>query len=186
MNLSKKPGHFSNSIIILTLLITLPITTNGQEQVAPAETTIQTVGMQGGKYGVGMTSSWPVYGLSGTMQFNETITGEAVLGIFGALTSYGGRLWYRFDPNENYDFYGYGSLSILQYRYGRFGGGTESVMGLGAGAGVESSLQKIFDDEDFLPLFVNAELGLALANFDHYNFSSFVFGFGIRYRFGNW
>jgi len=171
--------------MILAFLL-LPVTTNGQETTAPAEEAFQTVGMQGGKYGVGMTSSWPIYGLSGTMQFNETITGEAVLGIFGALTSYGVRGWYRFDRNENYDFYGYGSLSILQHRYSRFGGGTESVMGLGGGVGVESSLQKIFDDEDFLPLFVNAELGLAFANFDHYNFSSFVFGFGIRYRFGNW
>lgn len=185
MNPSKKAGQFSSSVMVLTLLITLPITTNGQDPAAPAETSIQTVGMQGGKYGVGMTSSWPVYGLSGTMQFNETLTGEAVLGIFGVLNSYGGRAWYRFDRNENYDFYGYGSLSLLQYRYSRFGGGTESVMGLGAGVGVESGLQKLFD-EDFLPLFVNAELGLALANFDHYNFSSFVFGFGIRYRFGDW
>ena len=59
------------------------------------------------------------------------------------------------------------------------------MLGLGAGAGVEVSLAKLFDNEDFPPIFANSELGLSYADFDFYNFSVLTFGFGIHYRFGD-
>ncbi len=148
-----------------------------------------TVGVQGGRYGLGFGSAWPAYGLSGTLQINETITGEAVLGFFGAVSNFGGRVWYRFNRNEQYDIYAYGCAGV--YRYKGLDGFllgnsvSESVLGLGFGAGVEAGLPKLFDDEDFPPIFVNAELGLAIASFEYYGgFSSLSLGFGAHYRFG--
>ena len=148
-----------------------------------------TVGVQGGRYGVGLGSSWPAYGLSGTIQISETITGEAILGFFGDVTNFGGRIWYRFNRNAKYDIYGYGGVGV--YRYKGFDsilldiGVSEGVLGLGFGAGVEAGLAKLFDDEDFPPIFVSAELGIALASFEYYGgFSTISLGFGIHYRFG--
>ncbi len=140
-----------------------------------------TVGVQGGRYGVGFASSWPAYGVSGTLQISETLTAEAVLGFLGAVSNFSGRAWYRFKRDPSYDLYGYGGAGV--YRYGYFGG-TENVLGLGGGVGVEAGLQSLLDDEDLPPIFLNAEFGLAYANFDFYNFSSFTFGSGIHYRFG--
>ena len=162
--------------------------TSAQEIGAPTDD--QTVGVQGGRFGIGLASSWPAYGLSGTLQISETLTAEALLGALGTVTTFGGRLWYRFDPNPNYDLYGYGAVGVYRYGYDTFDSslnrtrGTESVLGLGAGAGIEAGLQRLFKDETFPPIFINAEVGLAFANFDYYNFSSFVFGTGIHYRFG--
>lgn len=148
-----------------------------------------TVGVQGGRYGLGFGSAWPAYGLSGTLQISETITGEVVLGFFGAVSNFGGRVWYRFNRNEKYDIYAYGGAGV--YRYTGLDGFllgssvSESVLGLGFGAGVEAGLPKLFDDEDFPPIFVNAELGLAIASFEYYGgFSSLSLGFGAHYRFG--
>lgn len=149
-----------------------------------------TVGVQGGRYGVGFASSWPSYGISGTLQMSETLTAEAIIGALGTVSHFGGRVWYRFNRNVNYDLYGYGAVGVYRYRYtnfDRFGArirDTESVLGLGAGVGIEAGLQKLLGDENFLPLFINAEFGLALASFEYYNFSSFSFGAGIHYRFG--
>ncbi len=141
-----------------------------------------TVGLQGGRFGLGVTSSWPAYGLSGTMQVSETLTAEALLGFLGTVTNFGGRVWYRFKRDVDYDLYGYGAASLYRYDYVI---DTESVLGLGGGAGIEAGLQRLFDDADFPPIFVNAEVGLAFANFQYYNFSTFIFGAGIHYRFGN-
>ena len=147
-----------------------------------------TVGLQGGKYGVGFAASFPAFGVSGTYQISETLTAEAILGIFGVISNYSLRGWYRFNRNQKYDIYGYGGLSILQYRYRTFTNNrrnTESVPGVGVGAGIEYGIQELFNDHDLPPLFFNLEFGLVLANFEHYSLSSMVFGSGIRYRFGN-
>lgn len=148
-----------------------------------------TVGVQGGRYGIGLGSAWPAYGISGTLQVSETITAEAVLGLFGDVSNVGGRLWYRFNRNEKYDLYGYGAVGIYTYRgFDPFffdDRVSETVLGIGAGAGIEAGLPALFDDEEFPPLFVNAELGLAFGSFDYYGgFSSIALGLGIHYRFG--
>lgn len=142
----------------------------------------RTVGLQGGRFGLGVTSSWPAYGLSGTLQFSETLTAEALLGFFGTISNFGGRVWYRFKRDLDYDLYGYGAASLYRYDYVI---DTESVLGLGGGAGIEAGLQRLLDDSDFPPIFINAEVGLAIASFEYYNFSTFIFGAGIHYRFGN-
>jgi len=152
------------------------------ESVDPIPDNDSTVGVQGGRYGIGFASSWPVYGISGTIQVSETITGEAVLGFLGYYTSIGGRLWYRFSRNEQYDIYGFGGLGL--YRYNRGILDTNSLV-LGVGAGGEVSLMKLIDDEDFPPIFLNAELGLSFGSFDSaVGYNVLTFGVGAHYRFG--
>lgn len=191
--------------LLTLLLITLPasaqfrmasaslpdasVTEAAQEAEDPIPDNDSTVGVQGGRYGIGLASSWPAYGISGTIQVSETLTGEAVLGFFGAVSNFGGRIWYRFNRNETYDIYAYGGVGV--YRYTGFDSilldlnRSESVVGLGLGAGIEAGLPKLFDDEDLPPIFLNAELGLALASFEYYSgFSALTLGFGVHYRFG--
>lgn len=117
------------------------------------------------------------------MQVSEKLTAEAILGFLGNVSTYSARGWYRFNRNPEYDLYGYAGAGVYRYGYDILGI-NENVLGLGAGVGVEASLAKLFDDEDFPPIFLNTELGLAYANFDYYNFSSLSYGFGIHYRFG--
>ncbi|MEZ4702037.1 MAG: hypothetical protein R2834_17015 [Rhodothermales bacterium] len=172
----------------LFLLIVLPRASYAQAGDTAIPDDDATVGVQGGRFGIGFASAWPAYGLSGTLQMSPTLTAEAVLGFFGPVTNVGGRIWYRFNRNENYDLYGYGGASIYRYstNLGILGGKvSESVIGAGVGAGIETGLPKLFKDEEFPPIFVNAELGLALATFDYYGgFSTISLGLGIHYRFG--
>lgn len=144
-----------------------------------------TVGVQGGKFGIGFASSWPSYGLSGTYQASETLTAQAVVGLIGDVTSLGIRGLYRFDRNIKYDLYAYAGLGFYRYDFNLLGvGDSESVVGIGFGAGIESGIPELFEDEELPPIFLNLEIGLALATFEFYDFSSFGFGVGIHYRFG--
>ena len=166
---------------ISTALAALFLFASMAPDAAFAQDTEPTVGVQGGRFGIGFASSWPSYGLSGTLQVNEKITAEAILGFLGTVTNFGGRGWYRFNRNELYDLYGYAAASLYRYDY-IFD--NENVLGLGAGAGIEANLGKLFNQEDFPPIFMNWELGLAYADFKFYDFSAFIFGAGIHYRFG--
>lgn len=134
-----------------------------------------------GPYGLGFTSSWPSYGISGTLDLSDKITAEVVLGLLGTVSNFSGRAWYRFRQEEDYDVYAYGGAGLYRWSGSVL---SENSLAFGAGGGVEASLARLLDDADFPPVFVNTEVGLAFANFRYYNFSSFVFGVGIRYRFG--
>lgn len=172
-------------VILLLGMALCPPRAAGQDAASPGLD--GTVGVQGGRFGIGVASSWPAYGISGTLQVSETLTAEAVLGFFGSVSNFSVRGWYRFNRNESYDLYAYGAVGVYRYRYNLIiNSGTESVLGLGAGGGIEGSLQKLFEEEDFPPIFVNAELGLAFASFEYYSgFSALIFGIGIHYRFGD-
>jgi hypothetical protein len=173
-------------LLVAALLLLVVPPAAAQDQAAPSQANAQesdlTVGVQGGRFGVGTASSWPAYGLSGTYHVNEKVTAQAVLGFFGTVSSFSGRGWYRFTRDIKYDLYGYAGAGLYRYDYVF---DTENVLGLGAGVGIEASLQKLFDDDDFPPIFANSELGLSYADFDFYNFSALTFGFGIHYRFGS-
>jgi hypothetical protein len=180
--------------VALSVMLVMPASAQvtpqeaSQDRVAPDVP----ISMQGGRYGVGFASTWPAYGLSGTYQLNEAMTAEAILGAFGTISNFGGRLWYRFNLNPNYDLYGFGGAGILRYGYTQFVSfsetrkSTENVLGLSAGLGLETGLQALFGDQNLPPLFFNWEVGLSYADFEYYNFSSFMFGGGVRYRFGQW
>jgi hypothetical protein len=132
-------------------------------------------------FGVGFQSSWPAWGLSGLYDVNENVTALAVVGLFGTLTTFGARGLYRFSQEESYNLYGYGTVGMWSYP----GVIRENVVGFGGGAGIELNWRRIISPEDgsFPPLFSTIDLGLIMANFEHYNFSGFVIGSGLHWRF---
>lgn len=141
-----------------------------------------TVGVQDGKFGVGFASAFPAYGVSAAYYHNETLTGSVVVGFLGNVTAYGGRVWYRFRRDVPYDLYAYGSLASYRVDVFFF---EESALGYGAGVGIEASLKQLLNSEDFPPVFVNAEIGLAGASWDTYGgFSAVGVGVGAHIRFG--
>ena len=141
-----------------------------------------TDGVQDGKFGIGFSSAYPSYGISGAYYHNEYLTGSVVVGALGTVTAYGGRVWYRFLRDVPYDVYAYGGLAA--YRVDVVFA-SETAIGYGAGAGIEASLKQLFNSEDFPPIFVNAEVGFAGANWDTYSgFSALAVGVGAHFRFG--
>lgn len=133
------------------------------------------------RWAVGFQSAWPTWGLSGSYDVNERITAQAILGAFGTLSSVGARGLYRFNQQEAYDLYGFGTAGLWSYT----GITRETVVGVGGGAGVELDWRRLIasDGASFPPLFSTIDLGLVLANFEHYNFSGITMGVGLHYRF---
>ena len=129
----------------------------------------------------GFQSSWPSHGLSVKMDVTDTITGQAVVGFLGDLNSYAVRGIYKFQKDQYYNMYGFGSVGLWTWD-GSYYYGSESVVGIGGGAGIEYDLRGL-GPQMKVPLFVSAELGLNIASFDHYNFSSLGLGVGIHYKF---
>jgi hypothetical protein len=121
------------------------------------------------------------YGLSAKYDVTDKITAQAIGGFWGYsdLTSFTGRGLYKFKEQNNYTLYGYGSLSSWSYSgYGY----NETVIGFGGGAGAEYDMRGI--DPEFIPIFISADIGIEVANFDHYgSFSSLGIGLGIHYKF---
>lgn len=132
------------------------------------------------KYAVGFQSSFPTFGFSGVLDISEQVSAQAIIGFSGEITTIGGRVLYRVQQKEWYDFYGFGVIGIWRYR-GVFE--TENVVGFGGGGGLEFSWGKLLDIEDFPPVYSNVELGLTLASFEYYNFSALTYGAGIHYKF---
>lgn len=137
------------------------------------------------KYGIGFQSSFPAYGVSGMYNVNEKSSIQVVLGPFGYLKTFAGRVLYRFNRKtipHKYNVYGYGMLGFWSYTWHRWyaENRTETVPGFGAGAGIE------YFFNDFLPeVGWNLEIGLGFVDFKevHYTFSTFMFGIGAHYYF---
>ncbi len=118
-------------------------------------------------------------GLSAKYDLNEKMTAQAILGFWGDVSSYTAKLNYKFKKGDHYDLYGYGDAGMLVWDGSRYYD-SESVATFGAGAGGELDLRKF--DPDFIPLFVNLELGLSHGSFKNYSYSAFGWGLGIHYK----
>lgn len=135
------------------------------------------------KYAIGFQSTWPTWGLSGQMDINNKLTGQAVLGFLGDANIYSLRGLYSFQKSSapfEHNFYGFASIGdYTQSTIDDNGNSTrESVIGFGFGAGLEAAP---FED---MPLWLNFEIGASFASFqDNSNFNTFGFGIGAHYRF---
>jgi len=121
------------------------------------------------------------YGVSAKYDATDKITAQAILGAWGYsnLTSFTGRGIYKFKKADNYNFYGYGSLTSWTWDNGI---DKETVFGFGAGAGVEYDIRGL--DKDFIPLYLNADIGLQHASFKNYGgFGGPGIGLGVHYKF---
>ena len=122
------------------------------------------------------------YGLSAKYDVTDKITAQAVVGVWGynSLTAMTGRALYKFKKQDHLDFYGYGDITSWTWKDSYYG--DETVIGFGAGAGAEYDIRGI--DPDFIPLYLNLDLGLQVASFDHYGgFSGLGLGVGVHYKF---
>jgi hypothetical protein len=167
--------HTRRSIwIAMSALLIVTVTTAGRVEAQEAESD--------SPFGIGFQSSWPSYGLSGLYDLNDRITIQGIVGALGTITSFGARGIYRFQNEDKYDLYGFGTAGLWSYDYVV---DTENVLGFGGGAGVELDWRRILSPEDdsFPPLFSSIDIGFVLANFDHYDFSGVTIGGGLHYRF---
>ncbi len=141
-----------------------------------------------GRVGLGFQSSWPAYGVSGTYDLNQRLTGQAVVGAFGTLSTFSARGLYHFQREEKYSLFGYGTAGVWRHSFRALGTSqSETSPGLGGGAGIELNWRGILDGSGngsgFPPLFSSIDLGFVAATFDNYNFSGMVIGAGLHYRF---
>lgn len=131
------------------------------------------------KISLGVQSSYLSYGLSAKYDVTDKVTAQGVIGFSGRVNNYSLRGLYDYYTKPNLDVYAFGSVGMWtwdNYLY------DESVVGFGAGTGVEYDLRGI--DKDLPAILVSAELGLNIVNFDHYNnFSALGLGLGIHYKF---
>lgn len=134
--------------------------------------------------GIGMQSSFPVWGASVMYNAGPKISAQGVLGAFGTLKMYGARVLYRLDRGANARPYVFGSLGMFSYDGYRLSSSgysldktTETVFGFGAGGGVEYFFEGLSD------LGFNAEIGFGSTKFKEidYNFSAISFGVGVHY-----
>lgn len=139
------------------------------------------------RFGIGFQSSWPAYGISGLYDVNEKFTAQVVVGAFGTLTTLSGRGMYHFQRQPKHSLYGFGTLGLWRHSYRAFGfSESENSPGVGGGAGIELDWRRIVDDAEdstFPRLYSSIDLGFVVASFDHYDFSGFVIGAGLHYRF---
>ena len=159
------------AIMVLGLAAVLPVERSYAQDAEPAT-----------RFGIGFQSSWPSYGISGLYDLSEQITLQGIIGAFGTVTNFGVRGLYRFQTEDKYDLYGFGTAGMWSYDYSV---DTENVVGFGGGAGVELDWRRILTPEDnsFPPLFSSIDIGFVLANFEHYDFSGVTIGGGFHYRF---
>ncbi len=161
--------------VFLALLCLLPAAGSAQSTPTQSDANVPPIAGES-KFGVGITSSYPAYGISGLYDMSEKVTLQAVLGAFGSVTAVSGRGMFRFDRKEKYDWYGFGTVGMWTCTY------CSSTLGFGGGAGAELKWSKIFGDADFPPLFSTFELGMVTANLGN-AFSGFFWGGGLHYRF---
>jgi len=162
-------------VIAVLLLLILSVSTMAQES------------LKGKKFGVGWQSTFPVYGLSGRYIVNEKIAGQVILGFFGDLSTYGGRVTYKFNEKPHYNLYGFGLLGLFSYTSPvlntsnlQLEDKTETAIGFGAGAGLEYFFTEFIPEVGW-----NLEVGFGSIQFDEvdYDFSSIMIGGGVHYYF---
>jgi hypothetical protein len=122
------------------------------------------------------------HGLSAKYDVNDKITAQAIIGVWGYddLTSMTGRGLYKFKEKEHFNLYGYGAITSWTWSNSYYG--DETVIGFGAGAGAEYDIRGI--DPEFIPLYINFDLGFQVASFDHYGgFGGLGWGLGVHYKF---
>lgn len=137
-------------------------------------------------YQVGMQTSFPIGCLSAKVNVTETHSAQAVVGIFGPVSSYFGRYLYNFESVDTE-----WSIAYKPYMYGQAGyyiydlGGTfnldidkETNFGFGFGGGLEWYFKEHFKNLKF-----NFELGYNKVDFDYYKFKSISVGVGLHYQF---
>lgn len=125
---------------------------------------------------IGFFIGYPVSGISGIYNPNETLGLQVIVDIFGNRKSISGRGLYRFITREHTNTYGYGMI-------GSFEGINDDSFGLGfgAGAGVEYSWQSF--SGSLPPIWGSIDLGFTSWDSASGNTTRITFTAGINYYF---
>lgn len=151
---------------------------------------------ESGSLGVGLAWTSLNYGVSGKYNFTETHTGQVIIGSasygfsFSGASSFSitGRYSYNFEEGD-IDFatwkpYLYGQVGLWTYKYdfvllGVNESFNESAIAIGAGGGIEWSINNFIDGLTF-----STELGYTNISFDGLSsIGGFNWGGGIHYYF---
>ena len=124
------------------------------------------------------SSGFTSHGISAKMDLSDKLAAQGIVGFFGNVSNYSVRGLYKFKQQDHLSLYGYGSVGMWAWNNAFY---DENVLGFGGGAGVSYDLRGL--DSEFIPLFVNLELGLNVVNFNHYNYGGIGLGSGIEYKF---
>jgi hypothetical protein len=93
---------------------------------------------EAGRAGIGFQSAWPAYGISGTYDLNQSLTGQAVVGAFGTVSTLSAWSLYHFQREEKYSLFGYGTAGVWWHSFRTLGtSDSETSPGLSGGAGIE-------------------------------------------------
>ena len=159
---------------------------NNPVKSKPARRSLQTGSMglvHKEKYAIGFQSTWPAGGLSGQMDINDKLTGQAVLWFACGRNVYAVRGLYSlkksFTPFKH-NFYGFAAVGDYTSPSIDLNGNStrESVIGFGVGAGVEAA-----PFEEY-PVWFSLEVGASFASFkNNSGFNTIGFGLGAHYRF---
>ena len=143
---------------------------------------------KGTKFGIGLQASFPGYGISGIVDVTDKVSIQGILDFIGDLKMYAGRGIYRFTKKPFWNAYGYGAIGAWSYPYkvlesGKLVKKTETVLGFGAGVGIEYNWQALA--RELPPLWWNVEVGLGIVKFEKavYDVSTITLGLGVHYRF---
>jgi len=131
------------------------------------------------RLGLGFQTSWPAWGLSGMYDFNQRVSGQAVLGFLGGWTTFSARGLYHFGQQPQVRPYGYGMLGFWRYSVVS----SASAFTFGAGGGIDVDLRKFAPE--LPPLYANAEFGISMIDLAvaGYTGATMAFGAGLHYRF---
>lgn len=149
------------------------------------------------KFGIGFQVSYPAWGISGMLDVTPNVSIQGILGPLGDLKTYAGRGIYKFKKGPYWNAYGYGMLGAWSYQpvadfysggllYMGTKGETETIVGFGAGAGIEYDWRGLGAGfSDLPPIWWSTEIGLGKLDFkkSEQDYSGIWFGVGAHYRF---
>lgn len=143
------------------------------------------------RLGVGYQANFPASGLSVKYDINETHSIQGVLGFLGVINSYFGRYSYHFpERGDGFAFrpYLFGQVGVYvsdaiptdieRFLQGADSTDKESILGFGAGGGID------FEIKNFIPnLRFSTDISFAQVDFEFADFNTIAFGIGIHYTF---
>jgi len=138
------------------------------------------------KFALGFQTCFPAWGVSGMINLDKNLSIQGIVGFFGSLNTYAGRVLYRFTQEDYWNAYAYGMLGAWSYTgfvINDLTTTTETVFGFGGGVGIEYSMQAL--SPKLPPIFWNLEAGISSVSFSEvaYDFSTFMIGCGAHFRF---
>ncbi len=137
-------------------------------------------------YQVGIQSTFPIGGLSAKVNLTETHGAQAVVTLYGPVSSVFGRYLYHFEQTESdwgvaYRPYVFGQMGYYRVKLDSYfddSADSETTFGYGVGGGIEWGFTRSFKN-----IKMNLELGYNKVDLNSYTYKGMAFGVGMHYQF---